>query len=89
MNEFITWDVLMTYATFLTIVHMIVEFTKEWKIIKKIRTKYWSFIIAFILLLITNIVLEKFRFIDIILYVLSAISVSLGANGLSDFNKDD
>ncbi|MCI8445875.1 MAG: hypothetical protein HFH31_00110 [Bacilli bacterium] len=88
MNEFITWDVLMTYATFLTIVHMIVEFTKEWKIIKKIRTKYWSFIIAFILLLITNIVLEKFRFIDIILYVLSAISVSLGANGLSDFNKD-
>ena len=88
MNEFITWDVLMTYATFLTIVHMIVEFTKEWKIIKKIRPKYWSFIIAFILLLITNIVLEKFRFIDIILYVLSAISVSLGANGLSDFNKD-
>ena len=64
------------------------EFTKEWKIIKKIRTKYWSFIIAFILLLITNIVLEKFRFIDIILYVLSAISISLGANGLSNFNRE-
>jgi hypothetical protein len=87
MDNFITWDVLKTYASFVTIVFMVVEFTKDLKFIKKIETKYWSFIVAFILLTITNAVLGTFRFVDIILYALSSMSISLGANGLSNFNK--
>ena len=87
MDNFITWDVLKTYASFVTIVFMVVEFTKDLKYIKKIQTKYWSFIVAFILLTITNAVLGTFRFVDIILYALSSMSISLGANGLSNFNK--
>ena len=43
MEEFLTWDVLSTYASFVTIVFMVVEFTKDLKGIKKIPTKYWSF----------------------------------------------
>lgn len=87
MDNFITWDVLKTYASFVTIVFMVVEFTKDLKFIKKIETKYWSFIVAFILLTITNAVLGAFRFVDIILYALSSMSISLGANGLSNFNN--
>lgn len=87
MDNFITWDVLKTYASFVTIVFMVVEFTKDLKFIKKIKTKYWSFIVAFILLTITNAVLGAFRFVDIILYALSSMSISLGANGLSNFNN--
>ena len=66
---------------------MVVEFTKGLKYIKKIPTKYWSFFIAFILLTITNIVMGTFRAVDIVIYLLTAISISLGSNGLSNFNN--
>lgn len=86
MEQFLTWDVLKTYASFVSIVFMVVEFTKELKFVKKIPTKYWSFFISFILLVITNIVMNSFSFIDIFLYLLTSISISLGSNGLSNFN---
>ena len=89
MEKFITWDILTTYATFVTVVFMVVEFTKELKFIKKIPTKYWSFLIAFILLTITNLVVGNFKVVDMILYALSSISISLGANGLSNFNNKE
>lgn len=87
MEQFITWNILATYTTFVSVVYMVVEFIKEIKYIKKIKTKYLSFIVAFILMVITNLVLGTFNFFDIVLYILSSISISLGANGLSDFNK--
>ena len=88
MEGFLTWEALTTYASFVSIVFMVVEFTKELKFIKNIPTKYWSFIIAFILLFITNIVMKSFKLTDIVLYVLTSISISLGSNGLSNFNKN-
>ena len=87
MEQFITWEILTTYTTFVGIVYMVVEFIKEIKYIKKIKTKYLSFIISFFLLIIVNLVVGSFHFVDIILYMLTAISISLGANGLSNFNK--
>lgn len=89
MDSFLSWDNLTTYASFITIVFMVVEFTKELKFIKKIPTKYWSFLIAVVLMIITNIVMGTFKIVDIILYLLTSISISLGSNGLSNFNKDN
>lgn len=89
MEQFISWDILTTYATFVTIVYMVVEFIKESKICKKIKTKYLSFIVAVSLLTITNVVMNTFRLVDVVLYALSAISISLGANGLSNFNRKE
>ncbi len=86
MDSFITWEMLLGYTTFVGIVFMVVEFTKELPIINKIPTKYWSAFISFVLMLITNIVLHTFKIEDLLLYVLSSISISLGANGLSAFN---
>lgn len=87
MEQFITWETLTTYATFISVVYMVVEFTKELGFIKNIPTKYWSFIVAFLLLTIVNAVMGTFKFVDLILYALSSISISLGANGLSNFNS--
>lgn len=87
MDSFLTWENLTTYASFVTIVFMVVEFTKELKFINKIPTKYWSFFIAFVLLTMTNVVMGTFRAIDIAIYILTAISISLGSNGLSNFNQ--
>ena len=89
MDSFLSWDNLTTYASFITIVFMVVEFTKELKFIKKIPTKYWSFLIAVVLMIITNIVMGTFKYVDIVLYLLTSISISLGSNGLSNFNKSN
>lgn len=37
MEQFITWEMLSTYATFVSIVYMVVEFTKNIKPIKKLK----------------------------------------------------
>ena len=87
MDTFLTWEVLLTFSGLVGAVYMVVDFTKEIKFINKIPTKYWSFFIAFILLCATNIVMNTFRVADIILYLLTSISISLGSNGLSNFNK--
>lgn len=89
MEQFITWDILTTYTSFVTIVFMVVEFTKELPLIKKIPTRYWSFIVCLILLIATNLVVGTFTPQDIVLYILSAVSISLGANGLSNFGKGE
>lgn len=86
MNDFLTWEILKTYASFVTIVFMVVEFTKEIKVVNKIPTRYWSFIVSLILLIAVNLVSNTFKPIDIILYVLSSMAISLGSNGLSNFN---
>ena len=86
-NNFLTWEVLTTYSSFVAIVFMVVEFTKELKFIKKIPTKYWSFIISSILLTSTNLAMGTFVPKDILLYLLTSVSISLGSNGLSNFNK--
>lgn len=89
MENFLTWDVLTTYASFISIVFMVVEFTKTLKFIKKFPTKYWSFFISFVLLITTNLVMGTFKYVDIVLYLLTSISISLGSNGLSNFNNKE
>ena len=42
MNEFLTWEVLLTFTGLVTTTYMVTEFTKEIPVIKKLPTKYWS-----------------------------------------------
>lgn len=88
MDSFLTWEVLLTFSGLVGAVYMVVEFTKEIKFIKKVPTKYWSFFIALFLLVVTNLVIGKFVYKDIVLYMLNAIVISLSSNGLNDFNKE-
>jgi len=85
-NNFVDWSVLATFSTFVTSVFILVEFTKELPYIKNIKTKYYSALIAFVLLVVINLHANTFSYWDIVLYVLSACSISLTSNGLSDFN---
>lgn len=87
MENFMTWETLLTYTTFVSTIFMVVEFTKELPFIKKIPTKYWSFLISLGLLIIVNVVMKNFKWEDIVLYALSSMAISLGSNGLSNFNK--
>ena len=66
---------------------MVVEFTKGLKIIANISVKQWSFVVSFVLLILVYMANCTFHIMELILYALTAISISLGSNGLSDYNK--
>lgn len=87
MNNFIQWDILRNYTTFVGTVFMVVEATKGIIGIRKIPTKYYSMLVSFALLCAVNYVSNTFAYEDMVLYLLSSISISMGANGVSDFNK--
>lgn len=89
MDNFFTWDMLISFSTFTMTVYMVVEFTKGFTFLKKIQTKYYSFIVAFTLIMLSQLHSGTFRLWDIVIYVLSAMSISLAGNGLSNFNKTD
>ena len=86
MNDFLTWETLLSYTNFISIVYMVVEFTKEIKFIKRIPTRYWSFFVSFYLLISVHFSLNSFVFKDIVLYLLTSVVVSLSSNGISNFN---
>lgn len=87
MDTFISWEMLATFSVLASIVFMIVEFIKELPLLIGLPTKYVSWFIAFLLIVISNLVLKTFVLVDVILYGISAIAISLTANGLYDFNK--
>ena len=87
MDTFISWEMLATFSVLASIVFMIVEFIKELPLVVELKTKYVSWFIAFLLIVISNLVLKTFVLVDVILYGISAIAISLTANGLYDFNK--
>lgn len=89
MDNFLTWEVLRDYVTFVGIVFSVVAFTKNIPFIKLIPTKAWSVIISFCLLLAINIHSGTFEWWDIIIYFINAILISAGANGLADINGGD
>lgn len=87
MDTFISWEMLATFSVLASIVFMVVEFIKELPLFVRLQTKYVSWFIAFLLIVISNLVLKTFVLVDVILYGISAIAISLTANGLYDFNK--
>lgn len=86
MEQFLTWEVLSDYVTFIGIVFSIVAFTKELPLIKLIPTRLWSFIVSFLLLIVVNVHNVTFVWFDLILYGINAIIISSSANGIADAN---
>jgi len=86
MTEFVSWDMFVTYTEFVFFVFAFVEFTKELPLVTKIKTKYYSAVVAFAMMILVNLHAETFALWDLMLYVFTAIIISLTSNGISDFN---
>ena len=86
MEQFLTWEMISDYVTFVGIVFSIVAFTKNAWVINKIPTRLWSFVVAFLLLIVTNIHSNSFEWFDLIIYAINAIIISSSANGIADAN---
>jgi len=86
MDKFFTYEMLLTYATCVTAVFGVTQFIKELPLIKKIPTKYVSFLVAVIIVTLTNIATNQFKVSNILLYILSSVFISMNANGIYDFD---
>lgn len=86
MDKFFTYEMLMTYATCVTAVFGVTQFIKEIPGIKKIPTKYVSFLVAIIIVTLSNIATGQFKVSNILLYILSSVFISMNANGIYDFD---
>lgn len=86
MNEFLTWDMLGTFAGCLGATVVITEFIK--KLFPKIHPQIVSFVIALVILVSVKLVAGTFAWSDILLQVMNAVVVSLAANGGFDAAKN-
>ena len=86
MDKFFTYEMLMTYATCVTAVFGVTQFIKEIPGIKKIPTKYVSFLVAIIIVILSNIATGQFKVSNILLYILSSVFISMNSNGIYDFD---
>ena len=87
MEQFLTWEMLEDFVTFVGIVLTVVAFTKEIPGIKLIPTRLWSFIVSFILLTLVNLHSATFEWFDLVIYGINAIMISASANGIADANS--
>lgn len=79
--EFVTWELLGSYAGAMAMVGVITELTKGIKFISKIPTQLWSYILAVVVMLCANAFLGQLTLSNAVLTVFNAVLVSLGANG--------
>lgn len=86
MDTFLTWEYVATFAGVVFATNLFVNFTKELPYIKNISTKYYTSIVAFILILLSSMTLSTFNVKDLPLVVLNSILVTFTATGGFDFS---
>ena len=79
--EFVTWELLATYAGAMAMVGVITQLTKNIKYISEIPTQLWSYILAVVVLLCANAFIGNLTVSNGVLIIFNAALVSLGANG--------
>ncbi|WP_027626540.1 hypothetical protein [Clostridium lundense] len=85
-NDFITLDYMCTYMGTVVVTMLIVQFTKELPGVKKIPTRYYTFLVAFFNILICNILNETFTIAKVYLMLINAMLVTFTATGGYDFS---
>lgn len=91
MNEFFTWETLVTYAGATAATALITQIFKGVGFIEKIPTRLFSYAIALIVLLGATFFTSGLTWQSAALCVINAVVVSLASNGAFDAlaKKDD
>ena len=79
--EFVTWELLGTYAGAMAMVGVVTQLTKNIGFISKIPTQLWSYILSVVVMLCASLFLEQLTLSNAVLTIFNAALVSLGANG--------
>lgn len=86
MDNFLTWDVLLTFGGCVAGTALLTEFLK--KQLPKINPQIVSFVLAAMLLIVGHIATGTFAWAELPLYLINAVAVSLSSNGGFDAAKE-
>lgn len=81
MNEFVSWEMLATFAGAVLIVSILCQFTKGICSIDKIPTQIWSYILSLIVLYPAMFFTGQLNGETAVLTIFNGILVSIAANG--------
>ncbi len=87
IETFITPEMLQDYTLLVTIVFVIVQFTKELGFLKRVPTRLYAACISFLIILYSNILFNNFEPSHLPLYAFTAIIISATSNGIYDLAK--
>ena len=79
--EFVSWDLLGTYAGAMAMVGVITQLTKNITFINKIPTQLWSYLVSLVVMYSANFFLGTLTLSNAVLILFNSVVVSLGANG--------
>lgn len=79
--EFVSWELLGTFAGAMAMVGIITQLTKNVKFISSIPTQLWSYIVSLVVMYCANFFLGTLDASNAVLILFNAGLVSLGANG--------
>ena len=85
MENFLTWDILLSYGGCVAGTILVTEWLK--KVFAKIPTQIVSFVVALVILVVGHLALGTFAWTDSFLYLINAIGVALASNGGFDILK--
>lgn len=85
LDNFVTWKFIASYMGTVIITMLTVQFLKELPFIKRIPTRYFTFIIAFLNIIATNIATNSFLIPNLYLMFINAIITTFTATGGYDF----
>lgn len=85
LDNFVTWDFISGYVGTVIVTMLIVQFLKEFPFIKKMPTRYFTFIIAFLNIVATNIATKSFSISNLYLMIINAILITFTSTGTFDF----
>ena len=84
-TDFLTIDYISTFMGTVAVTMLVVQFLKDLPGIKKIPTKYFTFIVAFLNILICSFITGNFAVSNLYLMLINAMLVTFTATGGYDF----
>ena len=84
-TDFLTIDYISTFMGTVAVTMLVVQFLKDLPGIKKIPTKYFTFIVAFLNILICSFITGNFAVSNLYLMLINAVLVCFTATGGYDF----
>lgn len=87
MNDFFTWTMLGTYAGCVLATTLVTQLFKGVSFVEKIPTRFFAYIVAFIILMLVHLVTNTFALDNISLAAINAVVVALAASGGYDAAK--
>ena len=84
MNDFLTWDMLSTYAGAVLAVTLVTQYVKGVGFVDRLPTRFVSYVVAVILMLAAMLFTGGFTWSAFALTFVNGVVVSLAANGAYD-----